>query len=324
MLHPKVLAIGVLMFSISWSGCTPAGEMQSQSVQQEQPDVQTRHCQFLRAGEIEAIIGDGAGHRTRPGIWAMSSIRHHFSIFKNMSSGMLYGDLRGKANTVLEYVDDSTCVLKREPTDNYPVRVRAQFRAVSPYYLDCELTVNDVVDRIADEPWDFRSVSVNCYANSPDDIRIHYLSGGEWERYIPPVHGAPGTAIAPSYTDEIEEWPDYEDPPFNWGKWYEKSFDEPFFYGRYQHMVLILVFDKPDMIRFYDSPTGGGKSLLPGNTSPAWDFEWNILGKNYQAGRDYTFRTRMIYKQFVSDEDVLLEVRKAQQDLGFETVKSAR
>ena len=87
------------------------------------------HCQLIRAGEIEAIIGDGAGHRTRPGIWAMSSINHQFSIMKNMSSGMLSGEFRGKANTVLEYINDSTSAIKREPTPDYPTRARLVFRA---------------------------------------------------------------------------------------------------------------------------------------------------------------------------------------------------
>ncbi|HLA38991.1 MAG TPA: hypothetical protein VJ417_03300, partial [Candidatus Glassbacteria bacterium] len=78
------------------------------------------HCQMIRVGEIEAVVGDGAGHRTRPGLWMMSSIKHQFSIFKNLSSGMLSGEFRSRANTVLEYVDDTTSLLKREPTDDYP------------------------------------------------------------------------------------------------------------------------------------------------------------------------------------------------------------
>ncbi|MFH1069775.1 MAG: hypothetical protein V1794_09190 [Candidatus Glassbacteria bacterium] len=284
------------------------------------------HCQMIRAGEIEAIVGDGAGHRVRPGIWALSSIHHHFSIFKNMGSGMLAGVFRGKTNTLLEYVDDSTSILKREATEEYPYQARMVFRMRSPYYLDTELTVRDTQDRLAGKPYDFLSQSFNCYTNSPSDIRIHYLSGGQWERYIPPFHAAPGTSIKPSYIspEELEVWPKIEDHPFNWTSWYEKSFDEPFFYTRFEKMVMILVFDKPRWIRFYLSPSGGGESLIPGQTSPAWDFEWIIPTKDYVVGKDYTYRIRMVYKRFESDDDVLAEVRKAQQDLGFETVESSK
>jgi len=316
----------IVLVSTAFSLSCDSTENAVSENQLQTPISQPRHCQLIRAGEIEAIVGDGAGHRVRPGIWALSSIHHHFSIFKNLSSGMLFGEFRGKPNTVLEYVDDSTSVLTREPTPDYPTMARLVFRMRSPYYLDTELTMRDTEDKLKHVPWDFRSVSVNCYANSPSDIRIHYLSGGEWVRHIPPVHAAPGTAIAPSYVppEQLEVWPDVDDPPFNWGKWNEKPFDEPFYYGRFEHMVMILVFDRPRWIRFYTSPTGGGKSLIPGQDSPAWDFEWIIPEKDYRPNQDYTFRVRLVYKQYEGDEDVIREVRKAQQELGFETVESSK
>ena len=84
-------------------------------------------------------------------------------------------------------------------------------------------------------------------------------------------------------------------------------------------MVMILVFDRPKWLRFFCSPTGGGSSLIPGKTCPAWDFEWIIPESDYEVGKEYAFRVRLIYKPFVSDEDVLAEYRKAQSELGFES-----
>ena len=188
------ISLMVLVSAAATLSCDSAENAVS-GKQVQVPDAQPRHCQLIRAGEIEAIVGDGAGHRVRPGIWALSSIHHHFSIFKNLSSGMLFGEFRGKSNTVLEYMDDSTSILTREPTADYPTRARLVFRMRSPYYLDTELTMRDTEDKLKSLPADFRSVSVNCYANSPSDIRIHYLSGGEWERHIPPVHAAPATQL---------------------------------------------------------------------------------------------------------------------------------
>ena len=278
------------------------------------------HCQFLRAGEIEVVIGDGSGHRRRPGVWSLSSIHRHFNIFKNMGSGLLCGEFRGRASTLLEYVDDTTCAIKVASGKDRAVRARAIYRAVSPYYIDHELTFRDTEDRLAGKPWNFRSVGYCCYTNSPDDLRIHYLSDGEWVRYAPPGHGAPGSAIAPGYVGEnqLEVWPELDDPPFWWKERYPKRFDEPFYYGRFEDMVMILIFDKSEWIRFFLSPSGGGKSLIPGLTSTAWDFEWIIPKAEYQANREYNFRLRLVYKKYISDEDVLLEVRKAQKELGFE------
>ncbi len=34
-------------------------------------------------------------------------------------------------------------------------------------------------------------------------------------------------------------------------------------------------------------------------------------------GREYSFRVRLIYKLFLSDDDVVQEVRKSQAELGF-------
>jgi hypothetical protein len=83
-------------------------------------------------------------------------------------------------------------------------------------------------------------------------------------------------------------------------------------------MVMILIFDAPRWLRFYCSPSGGGRSLLPGQTCPAWDFEWVIPNDEYEVGREYRLRVRLVYRLFESDEDVLAEVSKAQNDLGFE------
>jgi len=292
------------------------------------------HCQLIRAGEIEAIAGDASRYRAHPGIWSLTSKHRNFNIFNNESAGLLAGDLRSKRNTVLEYVDDSTSVLKREPTDDFPVKARMVVRARSPYYLDTELTIRDAVNLetanylLGNNPFlgNERQVAFNCYMNSPEDIRIHFLSGGQWERFIPAVHAGPGSSIAPAYLkdSELEVWPQSNDPRFHWYKRYEKKFDEPFYYGRFGKMVLILVFDNPRWLRFYLSPSGGGGSLIPGQTSPAWDFEWLIPRKDYRPNKDYLFRTCLVYKQFESDEDVIREVRKVQRDLGYETVEDLK
>ena len=280
-----------------------------------------RHCQLLRAGEIEVIIGDGSRARNHPGIWMLTSVHRPFNVFHNRSAAMLGGGLRGR-NPVLEKIDETSCVLEKEATENDPSEIRAVFKAVAPYYLDYKHTIRDTKNRIP-EGMDFRSVGWANYTNSPDDLRIHFLSDGEWHRFVPEFHGGPGSSIAPSYIpdEELEVWPeDSDDPSFWWYKRYERRFDEPFFYGRFGDTVLIWIFDTPRRLRFFLSPEGGGRSLLPGKTSTAWDFEYIIPEKDYQVGREYTFRVRLVYKKYVDDEDVLHEVRKAQDELGFEKV----
>ena len=168
---------------------------------------------------------------------------------------------------------------------------------------------------------DFREVSWCCYMNCPEDSRIHFISEGEWFRYISPQHGV-GSNIAPSYQTEreLEVWPEVEGRrPFHWDR-LSRRFDDPFYYGRLGEMVLILIFDTPDWLRFFCSPTGGGGSLLPGRSCPAWDFEWVIPATDYAVNREYHLRMRLVYKRFHSDDDVLNEYRKAQEELNFQKV----
>ena len=56
---------------------------------------------------------------------------------------------------------------------------------------------------------------------------------------------------------------------------------------------------------------GGGGSLLPGKSCPAWDFEWVIPRAAYEMDREYTFNVRLVYKKYISDDDVLEEYRRA-------------
>jgi len=245
-----------------------------------------------------------------------------FNAFGNSYAGLLPGEARGKAPW-LETIDDSSCVLVREANEQHPVDVRAAYQVTAPFYVDHSLTFTDRAD-VRSRGCHFREVSWCCYMNCPEDSRIHFRSEGEWLRYVSPEHGV-GSNIAPSYVpdDELEIFPEREGRrPFHWDR-IDRRFDEPFYYGRLDHMAMILIFDRPKWLRFFCSPSGGGWSLRPGETCPAWDFEWIIPAAEYEVGKEYELRVRLVYKQFISDDDVLAEVRKAQDELGFEKAPGA-
>ena len=282
-----------------------------------------KHCELYQAGEIQVIVGDasrdGVGGAQYCGLWSLTSKHRAFNAFGNSYAGLLPGEVRGKA-PVFECEDESTCVLRREADDRHASDVRATYRVVAPYYVDHALTFCDRKD-LGQEVGGFREVSWCCYMNSPEDSRIHFLSNGEWFRHVSPKHGVESN-IAPGHLpeSELEVRPAVEgEPPFHWDR-IDRRFDEPFYYGRLGEMVMILVFDTPDWLRFFRSPSGGGGSIIPGKSCPAWDFEWIIPGSAYEVNREYTLRTRLVYKRYVSDDDVLGEVQKAQEELGFEKV----
>jgi hypothetical protein len=309
-----------IIITVTGCGSGTADQVPLQQATAENED-DTRHCVLLRAGEIEAIIGDGSRIRNHPGIWLLASQFSPYNVAHNKSSMLNGGGLRNR-EPIIKKLDEFSCVLERSSTPDDPSDIRAIYRIRAPHYLDYEHNIRDTADRI-DPSLGYRSVGFANYTNSPDDLRIHFISNGEWLRWTPKEHGGEGSAVAPSYlaVDELEVWPDgHPDPSFWWYKRLDRGFDEPFFYGRFEDMVLIWVFDQPQYLRFFLSPEGGGRSLRDGKTSTAWDFEWVIPQDEWQAGKWYNFRARLILKRFVSDDDVLLEVRRAQQELGFQTV----
>ncbi|MBW7998247.1 MAG: hypothetical protein FVQ81_17090 [Candidatus Glassbacteria bacterium] len=318
-----LVAISVLLAVLA--GCieieinddNDAEDRQSAAAEQECP----RHCMLLRAGEIEAIIGDGARIRNHPGLWLLASEHYPFNVIHNKSAAMLGGGLRNR-EPVLKKIDEFSCALERTSTPDDPSDIRAVYRISEPYYLDYEHNVRDTEDRIG-PLLNHRSWGYANYTNSPDDLRIHFLSDGEWFAWTPGEHGGAGSQVVPNYLpkEKLETWPeDHPDPSFWWHKRLDRGFDEPFFYGRFENMVAIWVFDKPEWLRFHLSPQGGGKSLREGKTSTAWDFEWIIPRREYEVGKWYQLRCRIIFKEFEGNNDVLREVRKAQQELGFTTV----
>ena len=287
------------------------------------------HCALLQTDEIQVIVGDasrnGVGGQQYCGLWSLTSKHRQFNAFGNSFAGLISGEIRRKS-PILKIVDNKTCTLSRKADKLYPVDVCTEYKVSAPYYIDHSLTFADRED--VREGCDFREVSWCSYMNCPDDSRLHFLSNSQWNRYISPKHGVEAN-IAPAYIPEheLEDWPvksDWSkqalnDRPFHWNRCNYK-FSQPFYYGRMGNMVMILIFDTPRWLRFFCSPTGGSRSLIANQTCPAWDFEWVIPKSDYKIGKEFCFRTRLVYKQFVSDNDVLEEVHKAQTELGFEKI----
>jgi len=288
------------------------------------------HCQLICGSPgdptsegLQAVVGDcarnGSGGQQYCGLWSLTSKQRQFNCFGNSYAGLLPGELRGRTTTRLQAVDDRTAVLYKPATDQDPTEAKATYRFVGPTCLEHTLVIKDVRSRISS--LGYREVSWCSYMNCPEDPRLHFLSGGQMTAYLSPEHGV-GSRIAPSYVpkEQLEKLPpqDEKRQPFH-VNWAPVKFDQPFYYGRLGQMVLLYVFDNPRDLRFFCSPTGGGGSLLPGQSCPAWDFLWIIPADKYQPGREFTFRLRLIYKPFVSDEDVLAEVRRAQAAMSGES-----
>ena len=283
------------------------------------------HCEMIQAEEIQVIVGDsardGPGGKQYCGLWSLTSKHFPFGAFKNSAAGLITDELRRKGGDIFEQVDESTCVLSREADETYPVDARAVYKVSDPYYVDHTLTFRDRKDTRV-PGYGYRESAWCSYMNCPPDPRVRFLSEGQWVAYMSPRHGLQSN-IAPAFVpaETLEPFPseNVTRRSFRWSR-APLRFDEPFYYGRLGKMVLIFIFDTPRWLRFYCSPTGGGPSLVLGQFCPAWDFEYVIPPDAYEVDKEFTFRMRLVYKQYVSDDDVLEEFRRTQDELGFEKV----
>lgn len=152
------------------------------------------------------------------------------------------------------------------------------------------------------------------YIDAPDDPRMYFLGTEEDNkepRWIGAWSGEHGKESTHRQISDHRDW--YYAPNFNAtlaNHYSNYRFVEPYFFGRFHNMVLAFLFDANQEIRFSQSPTGGSLHFTlipePGQlTNPAWDFQWII--PDPQPNKEYTLKTRMVYKRYMSPEDISRE-----------------
>ena len=80
----------------------------------------------------------------------------------------------------------------------------------------------------------------------------------------------------------------------------------PFYYGNFEGLTYILMFENADGIRFTHSPSGGGYNKELNTTNPAWD--WQFIVPQYEVNEEYKYRARLVLRPKCSREEILKEV----------------
>jgi hypothetical protein len=88
-------------------------------------------------------------------------------------------------------------------------------------------------------------------------------------------------------------------------------FDQPFFYGLFDNLVWLVMFDRKSGIRFAHSPSGGGTNVERQTGNPAWDFQYIIPG--YAVLKPYTLNLRTVLRPRCSRDEILKEFDHWQQ-----------
>ena len=84
--------------------------------------------------------------------------------------------------------------------------------------------------------------------------------------------------------------------------------DQPFFYGHFDDLMWLVMFDRAEGIRLTHSPSGGGANADLLTTNPAWDFQF--LVPQPEVLKEYCIRVRTVLRPRCSREDVRAEFAK--------------
>jgi hypothetical protein len=206
-------------------------------------------------------------------------------------------------------------LVRRAEDDPWAVDSTLTYRLVAPHYIDVDFRC-----RVRDAArFGSRAYAVFFFCHYMNDVidpalHFHGISDADApESWIsadaPPGH--PHWNKGGTYHAREASALEYDkDLGFNLNSWsYDyPRFSLPFYYGRAAHdMAFILMFDRAwtehDEIRF-----SLFKFKLDRFPRPAWDFQYVI--RNIEQDREYGFRSRLVWKRFVSEEDCLTEYRK--------------
>lgn len=192
-------------------------------------------------------------------------------------------------------------LLYQDPTPISGVESLTEFRVTAPHYID--ITFNCIFHNLDFFQHSYAGLFWASYINQPDDRKIYFKgtnknkSDFSWIEAFSIKHGVYSTH---KHIEDDHNF--YFADNFNAtlaSHFSEFRYSSPFYFGKFHNMVLAYLFESEEVIRFSQSPTGGGEF------NPAWDFQYLI--PNPEMEKVYAFKVRMIYKPFVSKEDIAME-----------------
>ncbi|MCA9447169.1 MAG: hypothetical protein KC931_08630 [Candidatus Omnitrophica bacterium] len=277
-------------------------------------DVQSESPITLQVGQLTAVFADntafGDQHRARyNGIAELHHASASGNLFVPLYAGFNLEHFFGgdyleelfeprEHPMTLSQLDDHTVQLHQPPPPRSKVETTTTFRMAGPYYIDVDVEI--VFHDLSQFRHGYAGLFYASYINAPEDKAIHFWgiseddSNPRWITAYSPEHGVESTH---TYVDDAYEPYYVENFNTTLANHYSKyHYIEPFYYGLRGDMVFAIMFDRTEGIRFSQSPTGGGEK------NPAWDF--HVLIPDPEIGKTYSFKSRLVYKEFVSAEDI--------------------
>ncbi len=200
---------------------------------------------------------------------------------------------------------ENEVLLYQEPTPLSGVESLTEFKVIKPHYID--ITFRCILHNEKFFKHGYAGFFWASYIQHPDDKNIYFKGvsekdtlHGSWIAASSAEHGVNSTHRSVEDNNNFFFAENFNARLANHYSTFR--FSDPFYFGRSGKMVLAYFFDDSEIIRFSQSPTGGGEF------NPAWDFQYIIPAP--ETEKVYSFKVRMVYKPFISEEDISDEFRK--------------
>lgn len=301
----------------------------SPALQAVEDDANTTNT-ILKAGDLTVVIGDNSaagGHRAGyNGVWSLQHARGTRSLFvpgiaglnlehlvtgEHLEDGKTFFEPRNAPMT-LKKISGTEAELHQPPTPTFHVESWTRFRLVAPHYLEMDFRCRPHRPVF---PRGYLSLFWASYMNAPDDKSLYFLGGldeqkDHWTQFCTQWHNDQSTARHREDHFKMTFPEGGRDTLFK--SLSRFRYDEPFFYGHFDDLVWIVMFDRSEGIRFTHSPSGGGANADLKSTNPAWDFQFLI--PDPEVGKDFGFKVRTVLRPRCSREEILAEFAKWKED----------
>jgi hypothetical protein len=273
----------------------------------------------LRRGPLEAVVVDNRavddavlpGHRA--GYHGLASLKHtrqprnlfvpayaglnfeHIHDGKVLAKSVLFEPR--EAPMELRVIGPHTAELYQAPTPFWGLESCLRYQLLDDGMI--ELTFECIPHRDT-----FRNGYVGLfwasYIDQPASLDIHFVgkfgyriaAPSEWIRGTSPKHGEQATHLGVRDLRYFTHDEEFQLPlVFGLSRY---RYTEPWYIGVCRDMAYVPVFRAQDLVRFSQSPSGGGAG------NPAWDFQWFIPA--YQVGKRYQLVMRVLYLPVASTD----------------------
>lgn len=289
------------------------------------PAPQPGHA-VLKAGDLTAVVGDNSaegGHRAGyNGVWSLGHSAGARSVFvpavaglnlehivtgEQLEDGKKFFEPRN-APMSFKQLSDSEAELHQPPTPTFHVESWTRFRLVAPHYLDMSFRC---VAHQPVFPRGYLALFWASYINAPADKSMYFLGGldgqrDHWTQFCTQWHNDQSTVRHRDDNFEMTFPSGGRDALFKSRSRFR--FDQPFFYGNFDDLMWLVMFDRTEGIRLTHSPSGGGVNAALQTTNPAWDFQFLI--QKPAVLKEYSFRVHTVLRPRCPREELLAELAK--------------